>query len=208
MAFLLNTAQTRANALEVITTPDMQGDTALHVASLTGQIGCVALLLYFMHNEPNAKGLTPAALAERAGHTRIQQIILHVQEQRTQGLDSMAIFGCGFEHIAAAIVHHGSRWTKCYSAEHNCFYYLDRPTGNSVWEQPELYDADPKEEAKTDSARDALIRFYSAYNPQRLYDVDKICEAYKGKFTELFIDLASRYNLEDLSIFEGVYIDD
>ena len=208
VAFLLNAVQLRGNALELISTRDMNGDSALHVASLCGQTGCAALLLYFLPNEPNAKGLTPDALAERAGHLRIQQMILHVQQQRDQGVGSETIFGCSFEHIAQAIVHHGSRWTKCYSAEHNCCYYLDRPTGSSCWEQPELYDADPKDERKTDTARDALISFYSQYNPTRLHDVDKIVEAYRGKYTELFIDLATRYNVQDLSIFENVYVED
>ena len=105
-------------------------------------------------------------------------------------------------------MYYGSRWTKCYSAEYGSFYFHDRASGATTWEPPELYDVDPAEEKKADSARDALIRFYTLYNPDKLYDIDKIVEAYKGKYTELFIDLAGRYEVEDLSIFEGVYVDE
>jgi 26S proteasome non-ATPase regulatory subunit 10 len=208
VAFLLSTVASRKNAQELIETKDLNGDTVLHVASLCGHIKCVTLLLYFLENTPNSAGITPDGLAERAGHGRIQQIILHVVALKAQGADSMAIFGSSFEHISSCVVYYGSRWTKCYSAEYGSFYFHDRASGATTWEPPELYDVDPAEEKKADSARDALIRFYTLYNPDKLYDIDKIVEAYKGKYTELFIDLAGRYEVEDLSIFEGVYVDE
>ena len=207
VAFLLSAAMNKKNMNELIRMKDLNGDSVLHVASLCGHIKCVTLLLYFLANDPNSAGLKPDVLAQRAGHVRIQQIILHVETLKAQGTDIMNIFGSAFEQISSCVVHYGSRWTKCYSAEYNSTYFYDRATGATTWELPSLYDVDPTEEAKTDAARDILVKFYSMYNTDKLYDVDKIVEAYKGKYTELFVDLANRYNVKDLTLFEGVYVE-
>ena len=45
------------------------------------------------------------------------------------------------------------------------------------------------------------------YNPVKLGGINDILEAYKGNFTELFISLANKYEIEDLSIFAGINFD-
>jgi uncharacterized protein YecE (DUF72 family) len=49
-----------------------------------------------------------------------------------------------------------------------------------------------------------LHRFYSQYNPERLGSMNDILAAYRGRYTELFISLANKYNVQDLSMFAGV----
>ena len=41
----------------------------------------------------------------------------------------------------------------------------------------------------------------------KLGGINDILEAYKGNFTELFISLANKYEIEDLSIFAGINFD-
>jgi len=86
-------------------------------------------------------------------------------------------------------------------------YYHDRVTGDSVWEKPITWDVDPYTEKQRDDARTVLRTFYSKYNPNRLTAMDEILTAYGGKYSELFIQLAEKYNVEDLTMFMGVHID-
>jgi hypothetical protein len=48
-----------------------------------------------------------------------------------------------------------------------------------------------------------LLRvFYLNFNPDKLKDINSILVQYRSKYTELFLSLAEKYNVEDLSIFE------
>jgi uncharacterized protein YecE (DUF72 family) len=104
-------------------------------------------------------------------------------------------------------LYYGSRWTKLYDVSFDTVYYLDRATGQSQWERPESYDEPAAEEQAADKARTVLHRFYSQYNPDKLGSMNDILQAYKGKYAELFISLANKYNVQDLSMFEGVMLD-
>jgi uncharacterized protein YecE (DUF72 family) len=83
-------------------------------------------------------------------------------------------------------------------------YYLDRATGQSQWERPQGFDEPLQEEQRLDRARAVLLQFYSQYNPEKLGSMNDILTAYRGKYTELFISLANKYNVQDLSMFQGV----
>jgi ankyrin repeat protein len=188
--------------------PDFQGDTPLHVACLCGHIRCVSLLLFFTQCTKNKQGLMPDQLATKAGHAQIAQMVAHVHQKRdSEGLSSMQIYGCEFSVLSAVTLYYGSRWTKLYDVSFDTVYYLDRATGQSQWERPESYDEPAAEEQAADKARTVLHRFYSQYNPDKLGSMNDILQAYKGKYAELFISLANKYNVQDLSMFEGVMLD-
>ena len=38
--------------------------------------------------------------------------------------------------------------------------------------------------------------------------MNDILHIYKGNYTDLFVQLAERYKLDDLSIFQGIYLED
>lgn len=196
------------DGIAVVGAADKQGDTALHAACLCGHVQCVSLLLYYTRSARNKQGLTPDELAMRAGHQQIALLVQHVEHKRAvEGLDAAQIFGCDFSLLAAVTLYYGSRWAKQYDVSFDTVYYLDRVTGASQWERPEAYDEPAKEEQRGDTARAVLHAFYSKYNAERLGSMNDILFAYRGRYTELFISLANKYNVEDLSMFQGVNLD-
>eukprot|EP00598_Pedospumella_elongata_P014145 CAMPEP_0184992258 /NCGR_PEP_ID=MMETSP1098-20130426/40493_1 /TAXON_ID=89044 /ORGANISM="Spumella elongata, Strain CCAP 955/1" /LENGTH=1255 /DNA_ID=CAMNT_0027517835 /DNA_START=84 /DNA_END=3851 /DNA_ORIENTATION=- len=192
---------------EVVSAPDNAGDTALHAACMCGHLQCVSLLLYFTRSVRNKQGLSPDELATRAKHVQIAQLVSLIEAKKNEGLSLLDIFGCEFSMLSAVMLYYGARWSKLYDVNFDTVYYLDRATGVSQWERPDAYDEPAAEESRTDKARAVLHRFYSTYNPEKLSSMNDILFMYKNRFTELFISLADKYSVEDLSMFEGVDLD-
>jgi hypothetical protein len=165
------------------------------------------LLIYFLRCEPNSQGLRPDQLAGRAGHAHLARIVNYVDNMKAQNKTSAEIFGCSFEDLSAVTLYYGSRWVKLYDVNANCVYYFDRVTGVSQWERPVTYDESPRDEIRTDKAREILHKFYTKYNPSKLKDMNEILAAFRQNYTELFISLVERYQVEDLSMFAGVSLD-
>jgi hypothetical protein len=117
------------------------------------------------------------------------------------------VFGCTFEKFAETLAHYGSRWSKLLDPASESVYYYDAATFQSQWDRPDTYDELPDDERKSDQARDLILQFYKMYNPTKTGDINDIIAAYKGKYTELFISLATKYEVEDLSMFAGVNFD-
>lgn len=84
---------------------------------------------------------------------------------------------------------------------------MDRITGLSQWERPNSFDISKKDEDKYDKARIILIKFYQKYNPEKIKNMNDILIIYYNKYTDLFISLANKYNVEDLSMFKGIDFD-
>ena len=76
----------------------------------------------------------------------------------------------------------------------NVFIYLQ--------ERPVSFDEPKEEEDKFHKACSLLRVFYLNFNPDKLKDINSILVQYRSKYTELFLSLAEKYNVEDLSIFE------
>ena len=112
-----------------------------------------------------------------------------------------------FEELATVVSYYGSRWAKLYDSSSDSIYYFDRVSGFSSWHRPPTYDLDYKLERALDTARNCLRKFYLQYNPSKLHAMNDILHIYKDKYTDLFVELAERYEVQDLSIFQGVYID-
>jgi ankyrin repeat protein len=186
---------------------DKQGDTALHASCLCGHIQCSMLLIYFLRCDKNRQGLSPDQLASRAGHAHLARLMQHVEGLKAQEKTSAEIFGCTFEDLSAVTLYYGSRWVKLYDCTANSVYYFDRVTNASQWERPVTYDESPRDEIRTDKAREVLYKFYQRYNPQKLQDMNEILAAFRNNYTELFISLVERYQVEDLSMFAGVSLD-
>lgn len=199
VAFLIETALKRD--ITLIEMKDKQGDTALHASCLCGHFQTTVLLLYFLRNESNKQGLTPSQLAERAGHHHIVRLVNYVNHRREIGEDPIVIYESTFDYLCNVIHYYGSRWTKLYDASSNMVYYYDRIRGNSQWERPEMFDEDQQVEEVNDKGRTILINFYTKYNPEKLKNINEIIQTYSNNFAELYIQLASRYNVQDLSIF-------
>ena len=76
-------------------------------------------------------------------------------------------------------------------------------TGGTQWERPESYDESPAVEGRDDKAREILKQFYLTYNPEKITEINPIMQIFKPKgYTDLFIKLAEKYQLEDLSMFQ------
>lgn len=197
------------NIHEGILAKDKQGDTALHVAAVCGHIACVSLLLYYIPNEKNNQQLTPSQLAKRAGHGHIYQVIEYYEGYRQSNpqLISHDIFQSDFSTLSSIILYYGSRWSLGYDSQYGAVYYLDYISGASQWDRPEAFDVPPKEEKKYLKALEILLSFYEKYNPDKVKDAHTILNAFQGRYTELFINLANRYNVQDLSMFQGVDFD-
>eukprot|EP00602_Paraphysomonas_sp_CaronLab_P009640 CAMPEP_0185021000 /NCGR_PEP_ID=MMETSP1103-20130426/3649_1 /TAXON_ID=36769 /ORGANISM="Paraphysomonas bandaiensis, Strain Caron Lab Isolate" /LENGTH=1577 /DNA_ID=CAMNT_0027552265 /DNA_START=163 /DNA_END=4896 /DNA_ORIENTATION=+ len=203
VALLIELALLKNEAL--ISAQDVQGDTALHAAVINGHIQCTSLLLFFLRDHPNSKGLRPSQLAQRAGHNQLANFVYQIDQRKEYGETSCDIFECTFENLAAVTLYYGSRWTKLYDAYNNEVYYYDRVLGNSQWHRPDSYDENPGEETSSDKAREVLVNFYMQYNPDKLINVNEILHTYKNNYSELFVQLAQRYQVEDISMFTARY---
>lgn len=186
---------------KLVSAKDKQGDTALHAACMCGHFGCVVLLLYWLSNEANKQGLTPLALAIRTKHTNIASLVEYIEGRRLNGESSEAIFQCSFDSLAAVTLAHGSRWTKLYDHTNDSVYFYDRVLLISQWDRPETYDESSSQEVEMDTTRDILRNFYRLYNQEKLETINDILHVYKGNFADLFLQLAERYHVQDLSIF-------
>jgi uncharacterized protein len=187
----------------LIAAQDIQGDSPLHAACLCGHVKCVSLLLYFLRDVPNKQGIMAHQLAQKAGHHDLANFVYQVDEQKEYGATPYDIFECSFENLAAVTLYYGSRWTKLYDIYNDATYFYDRATAQSQWDRPAFYDEDPKEEASADKARAILKNFYAIYNPEKLVNINEILHMYKNNYQELFIQLADRYQVQDLSLFTG-----
>ena len=82
VCFLLDVGTT-SGKWTCIESGDFQGDTALHAACLTGRLQVVSLLLFFLSNNKNQRGLTPLSLAQQAGHEDVARMVGYLDECRT-----------------------------------------------------------------------------------------------------------------------------
>jgi hypothetical protein len=213
VSFLIEIAVS-SNKAELLSHKDIQGDTALHAAALKGNLLCCELLLYYLRNEPNNQGIKAGSLAHRVGQARISNMIDFYSVQFTDpsvaaSLEAATtaaevVFECKFELLSSVLLYHGSRWTKLYDPTHNSTYYYDRVTGVSCWDEPAVFDMDEKTERRDDQARQLLVMFYSKFNAAKLGEINDIMFVYKNRYTELFISLANKYEIDDLSMFAGV----
>lgn len=192
---------------DVISAKDIQGDTALHAACLCGHFNCVILLLFFLRDAANGAGLVPSELATRAGFTEVAELVVQIESMRAQRYSTFQIFNCTFQDLGPVLHYYQYRWTKLYDASNDCLYYFDRVTQSSQWERPLTYDESKQEEAARDAARDVLKKFYLIYNPEKVAGMNEILYMFRNRYSELFLQLANRYNVTDLSIFEGVMLD-
>jgi ankyrin repeat protein len=186
---------------------DNAGDTALHAACLCGKLQCVELLLYYLRDTTNNRGLKPSQLAKNAGFHQVAELVQYAENQYQLNETPEKIFGCSFESLLEILRYSGSRWTKLYDANNDAIYYYDNATSSSQWERPPTYDEDYQGEKKTDQARELLIKFYKQYNAKKLVELNDILVAYKDNYVELFISLANKYEVEDLSMFAGIHFD-
>ena len=200
--FLLDLALQKSE--NVVGNLDRAGDTALHAACLCGHIRCVILLLFFLRDYANNAGLSPSQLATRANHTSVVELVTYVEQQRIAGYSTLEILGCAITNYLPVAQYYGSRWTKLYDVESGGEYYFDRVSGVSQWDRPITFDENPAEEHSRDVARGVLKQFYSKYNPEKLKDMNEILFVFRDNYSELFIQLANRYSVEDLWMFEGV----
>lgn len=194
---------------EILRSRDIQGDTALHAACLCGHLSCAVLLSYYLRNEENNGKLRASDLAKKANHIHIARYVEAVEQRRVAGQSQEEIFGAGidFPMYASFITYYGSRWMKAYDTDYKAYYYIDRITNASQWDRPDLFDMHPIDEVKFDKARELLQIFYEKYNPEKLKEMSDILAVYKDRYTELFITLANKYNVQDLSMFKGVVFD-
>jgi hypothetical protein len=191
---------------------DRQGDTALHVACLCGHHNVVTLLLYYLKNESNLQKLRPSDLARKAGFEYLAQLVERTaviicdsaEDQYTTCCD---LFGGNISNLFSILSYYGSRWTKAYDEDFARCYYIDRVKGGSQWERPDTLDLPPVEETRYDKALELLRTFYLRYNPEKMNQVNDILTVYRDRYTELFISLADRYGVTDLSMFKGIDLD-
>lgn len=188
---------------------DIQGDTALHAASLCGHMPCVCLLSFILHDLKNKNNLTPADLADKANHKHIVTYLRNLSAARAEGKTPEELYGSAidFSFYASFITYYGSRYCINYDLSYEAYYYLDRITNNSSWEVPLLFDMLPKDVEKFQKACTILVQFYTTYNPEKLSETNTILTLYQHRYTELFITLANKYNVQDLSMFKGVDFD-
>ena len=164
-------------------------------------------MLYFCRCVRNNANLLPHQLAEKAGHSSLAAYVQNIETQKKSGLTSAEIFGCEFSNLSATMLFFGSRWTKGFDHTYDSFYYVDRITGQTQWERPAAFDESQEEEDKFDTACNLLKLFYINFNPEKLKDINGILVKYRNKYTDLFIQLAEKYQVDDLSIFDGVVLD-
>jgi hypothetical protein len=194
---------------DVLRHKDIHGDSVLHAACVTGHFTCVTLLSYCIRDESNHSQLFGVDLAKKAGYDHIATYLSLIEQRRHQGEGNRQLFGDGidFATYASFIRYYGSRWSKGYDPAYQACYYVDNITNISQWERPLLFDMSPQEETAYDQARDILHRFYSQYNPDKAHDMNALLVSYRNRYTELFIYLANKYEVQDLSMFAGVNFD-
>jgi uncharacterized protein len=189
------------NQHTLISSKDFQGDTALHAACLTGNIQCVSLLVYHIRDSYNKQGLLAYQLAEKAGYHDLARYVYGIEQRKLLGETSYDIFQCSFEELSSITLYYGTRWCKLYDVSHDEVYYYDRVLSQSQWGRPEDYDEKREEEVLNDKVRGVLKTFYLIHNPEKLININDILTTFRHKHQELFLQLAERYHVEDLSIF-------
>lgn len=191
---------------------DQKGDTALHVACVAGHYGAVQLLLFFLSNRllVNKQGFKPSDLARKAGHAALADLVERLEEElrpsdSSSGHSVVGVTASEQMHsVYKAFETYGSRWTKCYDAQYMASYYYDHVTQQAHWTRPPTCDLLPQDERDFDLAQDLLTRFYTQHNATKLAQLNDILFLYRRRYTELFITLAQRYEVQDLKMFEGV----
>jgi hypothetical protein len=189
---------------QLLNAKDAQGDTALHAACVKGHLQCACLLVYHCKSVRNNAQLLPQQLAEKAGHAQVARLVGEVEARRKTGESCREIMGCDFETLSSVLLYYGARWTKGYDHSYDCYYYVDRASGVTQWDRPDGFDEAAAEEEKFDSACNLLKVFYLNFNPDKYKDINSILVMYRNKYTELFLSLAEKYEVEDLSIFDGI----
>lgn len=198
---------------------DVQGDTPLHAAALNGHVQSCILLQTCIRLIPNKNSITPLMLAKRflqknpqdLGAQRLVTCMTRIEDRLKQGESIHTIYGCPLDTWFATVLYYGSRWYKSYDYANSSYYYSDR-VGSldgswSSWVMPDTYDEAPRKEQEFEIACHLLHQFYSKYNPAKLKDMGLILDTYRGKFSDLFLQLANRYAVTDLSMFEGIEFD-
>jgi ankyrin repeat protein len=185
---------------------DKAGDTALHVAALCGHMNCVYLLLFYMSNQiRNKQNLLPSDLASKANHQQIGKLIEDIDGMKSQNKPYLDVFGTeDFHYFSSILLYYGSRWGKSYDLNFQTYYYIDYVTNQSQWERPELIDLPQKAEDEYTKASDLLFQFYSKYNPTKVSEINMILFNYRNQYSDLFITLANKYQIQDLSMFAGI----
>lgn len=106
-----------------------------------------------------------------------------------------------------------SRWCKCYDFDNDSYYYYDRLSIlntsiiSSQWERPETYDELEVDEDKYEIACEILKLFYQRYNLTKVSSINDILNMYRNNYGELFVQLAEKYKLTDLRMFNGIDLD-
>eukprot|EP01040_Poterioochromonas_malhamensis_P008962 gene8962-9702_t len=204
------TRSSAINVIDNIRAKDKAGDTALHVAALCGHLPVVHLLLFYLSNqERNKQSLAPSDLAYKANHQQIGQFLEKIEALKTMPSSKYEeIFGTNdFHYFASVILYYTSRWGIAYDVTYQSYYYIDYITNVSQWERPDLLDLPLKAEKNYQKASELLLKFYGQYNPLKVTEIPAILAQYQGNYTNLFITLANKYQIQDLSLFAGVSFD-
>jgi ankyrin repeat protein len=196
---------------------DRQGDTALHISCVAGHGGVAQILLLYLSNEAmkNTQGFRPSDLARKAGNVQLADCVEYYETvfRPTTAVGDSSVPPLLsknelMQKIFHSVVTYGSRWTKCFDLQYDAMYYFDHVTNEAVWERPPGFDLPRHDDEDFDKALNLLRKFYKKHNPDKMVQINDILFLYRRRYTELFITLAQRYSLSDLSMFKGIYFHD